>query len=135
MRKLILDFVLFMGFTAPGTFYWDSLVGERNGDSQVPYPSPHWDNHWSWGMIKIESWFWDWIFFLPNNPVIPSFWRKQGKGERGREGELYRHYHVTNVADSAYMLRVPTFKPNWGEDGVDRNKYTHWILKRQLANN
>jgi hypothetical protein len=29
-----------------GTFYWASLVGEKNIDSGVPCPSPHWDSYW-----------------------------------------------------------------------------------------
>jgi hypothetical protein len=44
-----------MGFNTLGTFYWAFLVGERNADSWVPCPSPHWDNRWSPGMIRKKA--------------------------------------------------------------------------------
>ncbi len=44
-----------MKFNTPGTSYWASLVGERNADSWVPCLSPHLENRWSPGMIRVEN--------------------------------------------------------------------------------
>jgi hypothetical protein len=43
------------------------LVGERNADLWVPCPSPHWENHWPPGVIRIEINCWAEL-----SPTIPS---------------------------------------------------------------
>ncbi len=47
-----IDFLSVYDFLALGTFYWASLVGERNADLWVPRTIPHWDNLWSPGVNK-----------------------------------------------------------------------------------
>ncbi len=53
-----------------------SSVGERNADSWVPCPSPHWDNHWSPGVIRIAINCG--AELSTDDHVIPNFHRKQG---------------------------------------------------------